>query len=289
MVRSLAVALAALSLGSTAFGAESVFFDVRPEATVDQPNVVVADIVRVVARDSALAEQLGSIPVGRCASLAGGCRFDVDSVAGAVEARAAELGARIVWGGTRGVAVSGRPKSVSLASAIDGGAAWLVQAYGQGAPVYVDVIDGAATVSVPSGRLQILAEPARMRRAGAYAEMPVRVLVDGVEVAQPQVRYLIRRMAAAADGKTLPTVDGVANFHAPSANPLVAGGELRSAVTRNQRVRLLIDSGPVRVEAEGVALGDALLGGVVAVRRGSGLAAVTGRAIDQGTVQVVEN
>lgn len=289
MVRALVMALAAASMLSTAFGAESVFFDVRPEAMVDQPTVVVADIARVIARNGALVEQLGGIPVGRCASLAGGCRFDVDSIADAVEAHAADLGARVVWGGTRGVAVSGRPRNVSLASAIENGAAWLVQVYGQGAAVYVDVVDGVGTVPVPPGRLQMLTEPARMRRVGMYLEMPVRVLVDGVEVAQPQVRYVVRRAATPAEGQSSPTANSAGHSPFVAANHSAAGGEARVAVTKDQRVRLLIDAGPVRVEAEGVALGNATLGSMVAVRRANGLAAVTGRAIDQGTVQVVEN
>lgn len=279
---------AALLLFSTmALGTENVFVDVRPEAVVDQPQVVLRDIARVAARDSALAEQVGALVVGRCTSLSGGCRFEMDAVAGAIEARAAAIGANLIWGANRGVAVVGLPKAVSLDSAIDRGAVWLVQTFAQGAPVYVDVVGGPTSVTVPPGVVTVRPEISRMRRVGASLDMPVRVLVDGVDVAQPQVRYLMRRTADTHDGHS-GTQAG--RFDAmPFQAHAIAGSEPRVAVAKDQRVRLLIDAGPVRVEAEGVAMGDAKVGGTVKVRRANGLAAVTGRAVDQGTVQVVEN
>lgn len=298
-MRACAAVPALLLSVSAAFGAESVFLDVRSEATVDQASVILADIARVVARDASVAEQLGRMPVARCASFIRECRIQIETVSGPVEARAAELGANVVWGANRSVVVNGRPKVVSLVPAIDRGAAWVLQAYGQGAPVYVSVVDGVSAVTVPPGALQVLPEPARMRRVGAYIEMPVRVLVDGMEVAQPQVRYVVQRGAQSVDVPALPVAQSIEvapiattarALPSPmlSDQPLVRS-ESGNAVVKDQRVRLLIESGSVRVEAEGVALGDAKVGGDVKVRRANGLATVTGRAIDHQTVQIVEN
>lgn len=267
----------AMLCASVAHAGESVFVELRSEAVVEQASVLLRDIARVVSRDPAVAERFGSLPVGRCASLAGDCRLDADLIVPEVEARAAEAGVRLVWGANRSVAVSGKPRQVSLAAAIERGAAWAVQTYGQGAPVFVDVVETQTILSVPHGVVSVTPEIGRVRRAGAVLEMPVRVAVDGVEVAQPVVRYVVRR-----------SVDGSGDAGAGSSAASIAN-DARMAVAKDQRVRLLIDAGPVRVETEGVAMGDARVGGTVKVRRSNGLAALTGRAVDLGTVQVTEN
>lgn len=262
---------------SLAHAGESAFVELRSEALVEQAGVLLRDIARIASRDPAVAERLGSLPVGRCASLAGDCRLDADMIVPEVEAHASETGVRLVWGANRSVAVSGRPRQVSLVAAIERGAAWAVQAYGQGVPVFVDVVEAQTTLSVPRGVTSVTPEIGRVRRVGAVLEMPVRVVVDGVEVARPVVRYMVRRSA-----------DGTGDTGAGSRIASMAS-DTRMAVAKDQRVRLLIDAGPVRVETEGVALGDARVGGTVRVRRSNGLAAVTGRAVDLGTVQVTEN
>lgn len=285
-------------VASTSCLAEGVFLNLRHEAGVDRTNVVLGDIAQIVTRDAIVAEQLGRIPVGRCANLIAGCRFEAASISRLVETRAFELGANLVWGANASVAVNGRPRMVSMEHAIDQGAAWVVQALGQGGAVSVSVAAAQTSVEVPPGVVQILAEPNRMRRVGAHFEMPVQVFVDGVLVAQPQVRYLVSRGAAWVD---VPSVPGdssavprtIGSFEGADVSPALRksvsalGKDVRRAVMKDQKVRLLIESGPVHIEADGVALGEADIGGDVKVRRASGLAAVMGRAIDQDTVQIL--
>lgn len=287
-------------VASTSCLAEGVFLSLRHEAGVERTNVALGDIAQIVTRDAILAEQLGRIPVGRCANLIAGCQFEAASISRLVETRASELGASLVWGANGSVAVNGRLRMVSMEHAIDQGAARIVQALGQGGSVSVSVAEAQVSVEVPPGVVQIQAEPNRMRRVGAYFEMPVQVFVDGVLVAQPQVKYLASRSAARVDvplvlgdssvvPRTMGPSDGADVSPDIRKSVSASGKDVRRAVMKDQKVRLLIESGPVHIEADGVALGDADIGTDVKVRRANGLATVMGRTIDQDTVRILGN
>lgn len=300
--------LAVLALIGFAAGmdcrAETVFVNLRPEAEVGHSEVKLSDIAEVVSRDATAADQLGRSFVDKCPSLALPCRLERSRLAPAIETRAAQMGARLVWGANESVALKGRMAPLPLSSAIDHGAIRILQRMDQGYPLAVNVKDAPDSIDAPPGAAEFRPDFNEMRRIGAVIELPINVLVDGVSVARPIIRYGLRhgfasgkpelpRPVAASSRQDKPALlqrpwQGTAGAfqddrHAsegPAGNVLVA---------KNRKVRLLIDSGPVRVEAEGIALADAGPGGTVDIRRANGLADIRGRVIDHGTVLVEEN
>lgn len=277
--------------------AASVFVDLKPEASVAQRDIRLADIAHIVSRDSQslLAERLGNLTVSRCVSLAQKCRLMLAPIVAEVDARASELGISVVWGANQSTVITGRTQSLSLATAVDQGGAWIVGAIAQGNPVLVSVVEGPMTIDVPPGQARLQPGFSQIRRLGDYVDLPIQVLVDGIEVARTSIRYLVRQgnnpgssgsaLAAPVPNPSL-AMPSVTEEQKPGTNGL---SRTSVAVSKDQRVRLLVESGLVKIETDGIALADAELGESVRVRRTNGLAAVTGRAIDHGTVQLIEN
>lgn len=269
--------LSALAFIGIAIGtdcrAERVFINLRPQAEVDRAEVRLTDIAEIATRNSNVAEQLGSTVVFKCPSLASLCRLGKSDVVAVTQARAQQLGANLIWGSNEGVTVRGRMRPLSLMPAADRAAIRILQQMDQGYPLAVSIQEGPGSIDVPPGIAEFRPEFDQMRWVGSAIELPIHVLVDGASVAKPVIRYALRRSFVSAPPEELATERLTSD----------------SAVAKNKKVRLLIGSGPVRIEAEGIALADADLGGTVRVRRPNGLADVRGRAIDRGTVLVEEN
>lgn len=273
--------------------AESVFINLKPEAEVDRGEVRLADIAEIAARDANIAAQLGGNVVFKCPGLAQPCRVGKTDIMAATQAKAQQAGANVIWGSNEAVSVRGRMRALSLAPAIDRAAVRILQQMDQGYPLALSVKEGPASIEAPPGAAEFRPEFDQMRWVAGGLELPINVLVDGVSVARPLIRYSLRRSLVsttaerADDGRgSAPRVAGGASI-GQSVDPVPESGS--AVVAKNKKVRLLIDSGPVRVEAEGIALADADFGGTVRVRRPNGLADVHGRAVDRGTVLVEEN
>lgn len=285
-LRTAGLVFLGLAIGASC-QAETLFVSLRPVALVDRTEFRLADISEIVGRQRQAIDQLGNLIVGRCARLTQPCHLTKGQISAAVQPRASELGIDLVWGSVEAVDIHGRSRSVSLTTAIDQTAIRLVQAMDSGYPLAIGVKDGPAAVDVPPGAVQIEPQFARMRRVGALIEMPIDVLVDGSVMAQPIVRYVLRKGSAPSTIESrVPTEEFDTKTTELSSEKRVAE---RVAVSRNEKVRLLIATGPLRIEAEGIALAAAHLGAAVRVRRADGVEDVEGRAVGQGTVLVEEN
>lgn len=280
--------------------AESVFVNLLPEAQVDRPEIRLADIARMVGRDPAAAEGLGSAVVATCPTLARPCRLEKARLLPALQAHAAKQGSTLLWGANETVTVTGRRRQLPLAPAIEQAAARILQPMDPAHPLALEIKEAPVSIDAPPGPAEFRPEFDQMRRFGTMIELPITVLVDGVSVARPLVRYGLRRVGTvvATDSPAWsadrPEQRQARQRQAPGGVSTPSqqeehgsGGDV--AVARNKKVRLLIASGPVQVETEGTALSDAALGTLVDVRRANGLADIRGRAVDRATVLVEEN
>lgn len=303
MSRLVFLLIAVLAWGEC-IAVQTVFVDLRTEAVVDRPEITLAEIAGVFARDEESSKRVGRLSVAHCASLASGCRLDKDALSAIVEGQAREFGVRVVWSANKSVLIKGRARKLPLTPAIEGVAVRIVQLFDQGNPVAVDVLDGPTSIDVPIGLVDVQPQIDQLRRTGPLLEIPLLVSVDGKIVAKFTARYALRRVAATgANDFGFRVGGGNAGGSGESdlskiRPPAIANGgrqkilslaSQQNVVEKNQKVRLLIESGLVRVEADGISLAAAGIGDLVRVKRTNGLAGVSGRVIDHGTVLVVEN
>lgn len=295
----IALAFSSLVLGLDCH-AGNVFINLRTEVEVDRADLNLADIAEVISRDPASASKLGATFVARCPSLSRLCHIQKTDISEAIETLAAQQQTRVIWGAAETVAIRGRKRSLPLTSVIDRTAIELVQRLGRGSPMAISISERPTSVEVPPGNTEFHPEFAQMLKEGSTIELPINVLVDGISVARPVVRYTVRRIphpprtesqsnafVSHTENKTVQ-----ATVFSPESQAQTSGSERAveaMAVTKNKKVRLLIGSGPVRIETEGIALADASIGSIVDVRRDNGLAAIKGRAIDYGTVEIEDN
>ena len=263
---------------ATTAEAASVFLEIRPQALVDKAEVRLADVADILTRDVNLAEQLGRVAVGQCKSLVKGCRLDKTTFESLVETRAAELGAQLAWSSTETIYIKGRNTRFSLLPAAEKAAIRILLQVDQGRPLAISLPEGPMLIDIPPGEIAVLPAFDRGRRSGNVIEVPLLVSVDGMVVAQPTIRYLLHRTSAGSDRR-------ISNESTTRSDSSAA----QNVILKDKKVRLLIESGSVRVEAEGIALADAGIGDAVTVKLANGLVDVRGRLIDSGTVLALEN
>jgi len=273
--------------------AESVFVNLRHEAEIDNVKVRLSDIAEIITQNGSVAEQLGSAVVYECASFAPPCRLTKRDAMASTLAQARQLGADVIWGSNEVVTVRGRMRTLSLSPAIDQAAIRILQRIANGHPLALKVMEGPTLIEAPPGKVDFKPEFERIRWVDGNIELPINVRVNGSSVAKPIVRYALQRnliSASAEQGDDKQqhfkrTAGSMVNVQGDS---MVQNSE-SSPIIKNRKVRLLVDSGTVRIETEGVALENASIGESVVVRRPNSLADVHGRAIDRGIVLVEEN
>lgn len=293
-MKRLALFLAGVALCSCCL-AETVFVDLRAEAEVDKLPLSLGDLARLDARDKELARQLGGLQVDVCPTLAKSCRVDREKLAQAIAGPASRLGASLAWSATEAILVKGHVRPVSLSAAVDQGGVQILDRLGRGEILAAVVRDESPVVQVPPGAREIRPDLGGMRRIGGNVDLPFNVLVDGIPVARPVVRYaLVHGVKPVGSGESKVTRSGLPLK--PVGEVQAAGGALpvqavpaAAVVGKNRPVRLLIDSGAVRIEADGLAVGDAGLGEYVGVVRQSAGGEIRGRVIGQGLVLLEEN
>ncbi len=278
--------------------AAGIFVNLLPEAQVDRPEIRLADIARMVGREPGGAQQLGAVVVATCPTLARPCRLEMAGFLPAIQTQAAKLGTTLLWGANETVTITGRRRQLPLAPAIEQAAARILLQLNPAYPVALGITEAPVAVDVPPGPIEFRPEFDQIRRFGTTIELPITVLVDGVSVARPLVRYALRRVAAAvaADMPARGANPRPEQKQAPGQTSISAQKEKGAmeglsgdvAIGKNKKVRLLIATGPVQVETEGIALSDAALGALVDVRRANGQADIRGRAVDSDTVLVEE-
>lgn len=280
--------------------AESVFVNLLPGVQVDRTEIRLADIAQMASRDPAAAERLGATVVATCSTLSQPCHLEKAGLLSAIQAHAAQQGTTLLWGANETVTVTGRRRQLPLAPAIERAAARILQQMDPTHPIALGIKETPAAIEAPPGTATFRPEFDQMRRFGTMIDLPITVLVDGVTVARPLVRYVLQRVGTAF--ATDSPVRGEDQLEQKQARVQQTPGRSSTswqkeehdlgsdvAIARNKKIRLLIASGPVQVETEGTALSNAAIGTLVDVRRINGLADVRGRVIDSGTVLVEGN
>ena len=301
-----ALFLIASLAGSASFAGQMVFLDLHREAVLDHAEVTLSEIADVFTRNDELARLVGRVTVAHCASLANNCRLEKSSLAAIVEEQTKKLGAQIIWSANESVLIKGRTRTLSLTPVIDSVAVGIVRTLGSNIPLAIKVLAGPTSIDIPIGITEIQPRIEQTHRTGTILELPLLVLVDGTIVANPMIRYEVRpaikQLTIGSAQQTMGAIDGSSggfpkNNDIRSAKAGVENKNLRGSassrshhvVEKDQTVRLMIESGMVRVEAEGVVLTAGEIGDLVKVKRANGLAEVSGRVLDHGTVLVLEN
>ena len=237
---------AALVAVLTANGAQAATATValKPIAEVASPALRLGDIATVSSTDSAAAEALSSLQVGRVTTAVGGTRFERAELARYAQRHLPEGITAIEWTGAQAVSVQMQTVRLEGDELIARGAselrAHLQQTH---ADVEVRAASRVDALRLPAGQVTLQARLPNdaQARPGRHMAVEVDVLVDGEKQRTVPLWFEVR-----AQGLT-----------ASEAGRLVARGDEVIVETR---------SGSVVIESRGTALGDGRAGQDIAVR-----------------------
>lgn len=271
----LSLMMLALSVAAPA-RAGTAFVRMEPSVLLDRVEVRLADVASVSSSDALLAQQLSNLVVVRLSSIAVPVRIRRADAETAVRVALPEQAHAVLWGGSDETDTRGRPIRRDLTMAVDDAARLLFRRFGHGRVVELHLATTPGALELPPGRFEARPDLDAAVLIGACLDVPLRTYVDGVPMAVAYARFNIRSLHQDAQG-------------AIGSRQAAARGAEAVVVRRDQTVRLLVDSGGLRVETEGVALNDAAIGAPVRIRREGSAVALSGQAMAAGMVRVDEN
>jgi hypothetical protein len=207
-----------------------------------------------------------------------------------VRQRAPSLFGRIAWGSNEAVHVTAPRQTVGLSQGVDRAVLWLLNQSADPARGGFAQLTPLRDVEVPLGSTDVRPSVSESRWTPGHVEIPIVVYVDGVEAARTHARFVLVR--ASRDSASVATTGSHAGRFNPPVDrtePVSPTAQTPVLVQRNDRVKLLLEQGAVRVEAQGIALTAGTRGGRITVAMAGDRRTMTGHVVDRGIVAVTEN
>jgi flagella basal body P-ring formation protein FlgA len=292
----LACALLAALAGSARAGAVDagapVRIELRPEAEVRGPQVLLGDVANLETRDLTLLERLMSVPLGPAPRTGAPARLEREQLQRWIHARTGIAPDQVVWAGPEVTTVRLALTTVSGEQ--------IVEAARRALPATADRDGSRAAmvpnrvppdVTVPAGAVEVAARP--VRRTAVLSRRPtvwVDVRVDGRFVRTVPVAFEPAILDSDPGAAAAPEAAETASPRGPAAAGAAiarAPAEALPSVTRGSWVTLRVGSGRIAVESRVQVLEDGRAGQAVRVKLPSARVIVA-RVAGPDRVEVVQ-
>jgi len=268
-----------------------VFIDLFSHATLDQADYSLGEIAAVLGSDPAVVGAIKRVKVGRCNLAAGTCQVSKSEVSAHLSGDLAFRDTVVIWGNNDVVAIQRASQDVPLAGVSEEIAIKLAQRLKSQGQVIVKILESDVPLVLPKGKVVMTPDFQHVKRLGRdVLEVPLNVFVDGAAI---KSTVLCFRVAVKPGLTESAGNDGPGNLFRTGTDTVMnsqfgdaARGPL--AITKDQHVRLIIESGQVTVETEGIALESGALGQQISVQRTGVAHRLQGRVLGEGTVLVME-
>lgn len=266
----------------------SVFLDLYPTATIEKSDYTLGEIAAIVGSDSAQVEAMKRIRVDNCGLSKVVCRVTKAQVSARLTDDQAIRPGGVVWGSNETVEIRRGFRQVVLTGTAEEIAVRLAQRYQSHGQVVIKILESGTALMVPSGKVVVIPDFQRLKRRNRdVLEVPLTILVDGVSVKTTALRFHVSANLGRADAVN-DDIQSIRVVSEKSAVPLITDMRGSSRVAKDQHVRLILASGDVTVETEGIALESGAVGQEIFVRRPNASYRLRGRVLDGGAVLVAE-
>lgn len=302
------------SVSATPAGTPGLAIELRVNALVGKPQLVLADVATIAGGDVAMRKKLSELVVIQAPRVGYTERLTRNQIERTLRRTFADV--EIAWGGADNVAVRVLTQTVPSTALSDAALEAATRQFSPSQPALrIAVASPPADLEIPAGTFEVVVRPLDRMALSARIAVWVDIVVNGavyrsavvqLRASNPVLSYVAQRDLrvgeyASSDDFAIATVD-VAGINAVAANsplqrfrlsaPIAAGQVLRhSAVAADSKimpgdeVRLVMNVGQISVETKAIAMAEAVPGGTLRVRPANGTV-VAGRLSAAGIVEI---
>ena len=277
--------------------AEDIYIELMPEATIDRHDVHLSDIAKLTSNDLNLKASLSKLVIVKLDSLGIPFKISKIEIEKVTQERMHMLSGSIVWSNAEFCLVRPELHPVDLSRGVDITAMTLMKNVKVKGVELLSTDTQLPLVAAPRVKIEQRPNFQEARMMGSNITIPLYVFADNRLIAKPALHFRFREVkpnAIQSVGYTFASKEEVyaSNLEDSEVDDAKTDAEYimtpvkkkQFLIQKNQHVKLLIKSGMLEVESQGIAMSNAYLGDQVKVRKLSGSEVLFGRAQEAGVI-----